>query len=301
MELRIIEAPISSGSPTTGSELAFRALQTAGLPAAFDAHSVTWVPTDRPAPSNRFPSNLKHLPEVQEVCRSVRSRVLDALDNGAFPIVIGGDHSVGMGTISALGERYGADSLSVVWIDAHTDINTDRSSPSGYIHGMPLAASMGLCCPELQIGLQPVNLKGSNTYILGARSIDPPEYPILRRENVNLYTADRIDRDGLDAVLDDTLFRLRDRPVHVSLDVDCLDPSVFTATGYVLDHGLLLEQAKEILRRLFQCGHVVSFELVEYNPALDPDGRGLQVVLDLLSEAAEALRTSPQERTASPL
>lgn len=289
MELRIIEAPISAGSPTVGSECAFRTLQATGLPAAFDAHTVTWVPMERPAPSNRFPSNLKHLSEVQTVCRGVRRQVLEAVEAGIFPIIVGGDHSIGMGSIAALGEHYGAGSLSVVWIDGHTDINTDHSSPSGYIHGMPLAASMGLCCPELQMGRQKVNLKGSNTFILGARSIDPPEYPILRRERVNLYTADRISRDGLDAVLDDTLFRLRNRPVHVSLDVDCLDPTVFTATGYVLEHGLLLTQVKTILRRLFQTGHVVSFELVEYNPALDSDGHGLQVVLELLTEVAENL------------
>lgn len=293
MELRFIEAPISAGSPTVGSECAFRTLQTAGLPSAFDAHTVTWVPMERPAPSASFPSNLKHLSEVQTVCRGVRAQVREALRAGAFPIVVGGDHSIGMGSIAALGEHYGSASLSVVWIDAHTDINTDRSSPSGYIHGMPLAASMGLCCPELQMGTQKVNLKGSNTFIIGARSIDPPEYPILRREGVNLYTSDRIRRDGLDAVLDETLFRLRNRPIHVSLDVDCLDPAAFTATGYVLEHGLLLTQVKSILRRLFQTGQVVSFELVEYNPALDSDGHGLQVVLELLEEAAEALKEMP--------
>lgn len=287
LKLHIIEAPISAGSPTRGSECAFRAIRAAGLPPAFDVHQVHWVPMDPPPPSGGFPANLRHLPQVQTVCKAVRARVLDALDAGAFPIVLGGDHSIGMGTIAALGERFGPDQLSVAWIDAHTDINTDRSTHSGFIHGMPLAASMGLCCPELQIGCQRVNLKGSNTAVIGARSIDPPEYAILRQQGVHLFTADRVNRDGLDAVLDEVLFRLRTPALHISLDVDCLDPSVFTATGYVLPRGLLVTQVKTILRRLFQTGRAVSFELVEYNPALDSDGQGLASVLELLAEAAE--------------
>ncbi|MCI8537916.1 MAG: arginase [Oscillospiraceae bacterium] len=287
MKLHMIEAPISAGSPTQGSECAFRAIRAAGLPPAFDAHEVSWVPMDPPAPSKDFPHHLKHLPQVQAVCKGVRERVLEALDEGAFPIILGGDHSIGMGSIAALGERFGPDQLSVVWIDAHTDINTDRSTHSGFIHGMPLAASMGLCCPELQMGRQSVNLKGCNTAVIGARSIDPPEYVILREQGVHLFTADRVSRDGLEAVLDEALFRLRTPALHISLDVDCLDPSVFTATGYVLPHGLLVTQVKTILRRLFHTGRVVSFELVEYNPALDSDGQGLAAVLELLAGAAE--------------
>lgn len=286
MKLHIIEAPLSAGSPTGGSECAFRAIRAAGLPPAFNAHEVIWIPMDPPVPSDGFPPHLKHLPQVQAVCRSVRARVREALDAGAFPLILGGDHSIGMGSIAALGEHFGPERLSVAWIDAHTDINTERSTRSGFIHGMPLAASMGLCCPELQIGRQKVNLKGGNTVVIGARSIDPPEYAILRQQGVHLFTSDRISRDGLDTVLDEALFRLRTPALHVSLDVDCLDPSVFTATGYVLPHGLLTAQVKAILRRLFQTGCAVSFELVEYNPVLDSDGQGLAVVLELLAEAA---------------
>ena len=289
LDLHIIEAPISAGSPTTGAERAFQDLRAHGLPQDFSAHAVTWIPMEHPAPSPQGSARMKHLGEVQTVCRGVRARTLEALEAGAFPLILGGDHSIGMGSIAALGEHFGPQHLSVVWIDAHTDINTQDSSPSGYLHGMPLAASMGLCAPELQMGREKVNLLGSHTYILGARSIDPPEYPILRAQKVNLYTADRLCRDGVGAVMEDVRFRMRDTAIHISLDVDCFDPTVLTATGYVIDHGLMLTQVQEMLRVLFATGRVVSFELVEYNPSLDSDGRGRQVVLDLLSQVARSL------------
>ena len=130
----LIEAAVSCGSPTRGSEGAFDALVQAGLPGLFG--DARLAPMEKLAPCGVWPDGLRHLDTVMEVCRRVRANTLAALGRGEYPVVIGGDHSCAMGTLAALGEFYGAENLAVVYVDAHTDINTDRTSASGYIHGM---------------------------------------------------------------------------------------------------------------------------------------------------------------------
>ena len=170
----LVEAAVSCGSPTWGTEGAFDALVEAGLPAVFG--DARLLPMEKLAPCAAWPDGLRHLDTVMEVCRRLRSNVLDALDRGEYPVVIGGDHSCAMGTLAALGEFYGAENLAVVYVDAHTDINTDQTSESGCIHGMDLAAACGLCCGALTVGRNRVNLLGENLHFIGARSIDPPEW-----------------------------------------------------------------------------------------------------------------------------
>lgn len=275
----LLEAAISCGSPTRGTELAYDTLQKAGLPELLGAAAC--YPMEKLTPCEQYPPNLCHLDTVVAVSRRLRSNLLAALERGQFPVVIGGDHSVAMGSLAALGEFYGAEQVAVVYIDAHTDINTDQTSESAYIHGMDLAAACGLCCEELTVGKNKVNLLGKNLHIIGARSIDPPEYGILAEQGVHVYTAEDVRRQGVDGVLARVLPALAGKRVHISFDVDSLDPAEFSATGYNIPAGLSLADVNAILTAVLRTGFVCSFECVEYNPALDPGGQDLTTLLEL--------------------
>lgn len=275
----LLEAAISCGSPTRGTELAYDALREAGLPELLGGAAC--YPMEKLTPCEQYPPNLRHLDTVMAVNRRLRSHMLAALERGQFPIVIGGDHSVAMGSLAALGEFYGAEQVAVVYIDAHADINTERTSVSGYIHGMDLAAACGLCCEELTVGKNKVNLLGKNLYLIGTRSIDPPEYGILESQGAHVYTARDVRRQGVGGALAQVLPALAGKRVHISFDVDSLDPSEFSATGYNIPAGLSLTDVETILAAVLRTGRVCSFECVEYNPALDTDGRDLAALLEL--------------------
>ena len=284
----LVEAAVSCGSPTRGSEGAYDALVQAGLPGLFGGTAL--YPMEKLAPCEHWPDGLRHLDTVMEVCRRLRANVLAALGRGEYPVVIGGDHSCAMGTLAALGEFYGAENMAVVYVDAHTDINTDRTSVSGYIHGMDLAAACGLCCEALTVGKNRVNLLGENLHIIGARSIDPPEYGVVEQVGARLYTAREVRERGLEAVLAQVLPALAGKRVHISFDVDVLDPSEFTATGYNIPDGLTVGEGKEILGAVLDTGLARSFECVEYNPAKDPDGTDLDSLMDIFRMVSEKLK-----------
>lgn len=276
----LLEAAISCGSPTVGSERAYDALLARDLPGRLGGCPCR--PMEKAVPCDDYPPNLRHLGTVMVVSRALRASVLEELERGRFPVVIGGDHSVAMGSLAALGEYYGAENVALVYIDGHADINTDRTSASGYIHGMDLAAACGLCCEELTVGRQRVNLLGENIHTVAARSIDPPEHGILREQGVHLYSVEGIRKHGVSWALERMLPALKGKKVHVSFDVDALDPTEFSATGYNLPDGLTVEQAEELMARVLAEAEVVSFECVEYNPLLDPDGSDGDKLADLL-------------------
>lgn len=284
----LVEAAISCGSPTRGSEGAFDALVQAGLPRLFGGARL--APMEKLAPCASWPDGLRHLDTVMEVCRRLRANTLAALGRGEYPVVIGGDHSCAMGTLAALGEFYGPENLAVVYVDAHTDINTDQTSESGCIHGMDLAAACGLCGDELTVGKNRVNLLGENLHFIGARSIDPPEYGIVERAGAHLHTADEVSRRGLEAVLGGVLPALAGKHVHISFDVDVLDPSEFTATGYNIPDGLGIAQVERVLGAVLDTGLTCSFECVEYNPVMDPQKRDLDSLMGILRMVSEKLR-----------
>ena len=265
----LLEAALSCGSPTTGSEFAYDALMAAGLDRVFP--DALCFPAEKLPRCAEYPEKLKFLGTVMAVNRLLYRNLTEALDAAGFPIVIGGDHSAEMGVLAALGEKYGADNLALVYIDAHADINTEEQSVSHFIHGMDLAAACGLCTDELTVGKNKINIRGENIHIIGARSIDPPEWGNMERLGVHLHTADEVREMGADGVLREVLPALAGKRLHISFDVDSLDPAVFSSTGYRIPNGLTEKDAEKLLRALLPLAS--SFDCVEYNPALDRAGK----------------------------
>lgn len=285
-KLALLEAAVSCGSPTRGTELAYDALIGMGLGAERDC---LLRPMEKLTPCTEWPEGLRHLDTVMAVCRRLRENVLDTLEEGRFPVILGGDHSVAMGTLAALGEYYGPERVAVVYIDGHTDINTEKTSVTGYLHGMDLAAACGQCCDALTVGRQKVNVLGENIHIIGARSIDPPEYGMVEALGVDLIPAGTVRKRGMARVVSELLPKLEGKQVCVSFDVDSLDPAEFSATGYLLPGGLTLAEAEELMRAVLSTGQVRALECVEYNPLSDCCGRDGRVLAALLERLLELL------------
>lgn len=272
MMYKFIGVPMSYGCPYPGTELACKVFSERDLAEIAPSKNFEYKEVPCNEVAGAYADNLKCLPSVMACCKALYAQVDEAYENKKFPVVIGGDHALSIGSIAAGYEAFG-DDLCIVWIDAHTDINTDQCSESGYIHGMMLAASMGLCCDELTAGKEKCRVKGENIFLIGARSIDDAEYDVIKENNVNLYTADEIKERGMDAVMEEVKTKIKGKMLHVSLDVDFFDPSVFYATGYNIEEGFILEDAFRIAKDLYSVATPVIQEFVEYAPPKDKEGK----------------------------
>lgn len=216
-------------------------------------------------------TNLKFLNPIVEYNNNLAESVYSSLNEGAMPFVLGGDHSLGMGSIAGASKHFG--DIAVIWIDAHGDINTEDTSPSGNIHGMPLAASMNVGNPALtNIYYKGQKVKPENVYILGARDIDPGEYELADRVKLNLYTMDTVREKGLDNVLKSIIYKINKSNVdgvHLSFDIDALDKSLVPGTGTAVSEGFSLDEGKSIFTNLIEHVDLTSMDFVELNPVID--------------------------------
>ncbi|RNC96130.1 arginase [Lysinibacillus halotolerans] len=229
-------------------------------------------------------TNLKNLKEVIEVCTKLSVKVQEVIDNGRFPLVLGGDHSIAIGTLAGLATKY--KNLGVIWYDAHADINTPETSPSGNIHGMPLAVSLGLGDNRLvEIGGFAPKIKPENIVIIGARSVDPGERELIKKLGIKVYSMHEIDRLGMTKVIEDTISYLKERQVdgvHLSLDLDGIDPLYTPGVGTAVPGGITYRESHLAMEMLEEEGFITSAEFVEVNPILDERNKTADVAVALM-------------------
>ncbi|WP_287372850.1 arginase [Oceanithermus sp.] len=223
------------------------------------------------------PGGLHHLEPIRSTCEAL-ARELSVLDDAALPVVLGGDHSISMGSVR--GVQRGRTGL--IWIDAHADFNTPETSPSGNIHGMPLAALLGYGDDRLvRIG-GGAPLEPQDVVLVGVRSVDPGERELLQQAGVTVYTMKEIDRMGVPTVAANVIAQLeRVERVHVSFDADVLDPTVAPGVGTPVPGGLTYREAHLLMELLSDAGIVTSLDLVEVNPILDEKNRTAEIVVEL--------------------
>ena len=277
----LIEAPIFEGSPSVGLETSYCYIKS-NMPLKPNLVFTDYTQKNEFVVIPCF-SLAKNINPVMNKCENIRLDVLNSLHKNHFPIIIGGDHSVAMASIAAGSEIYGVDNYAVVYIDGHCDINTEKTSVTHNIHGMPLAASLGLCCNALQVGPLHKKIDGNNLFIIGARSIDDPERIIIKNNSVHLYENTDLLNGKLETILSDLKKKIGDKKVHLSFDVDVLDPSVLTSTGYVIKNGISLNTALQIIDFVFANFDVVSADVVEYNPTMDVNNKDINVVLEIIN------------------
>jgi arginase len=215
---------------------------------------------------------------IGKVCRDLHAQVRAALASGDRVITLGGDHSVALGTVSAALMQ--APRVGVLWIDAHGDFNTPETTPSGNVHGMVVSALMGMCPPVLTLG--DVRLLPNQIVQIGIRDLDAEEKTALSRSGVKVFTMRDIDENGMAAVVHAALNALGNvDAIHVSFDMDSLDPKIAPGVGTPVPGGLTYREAHLLLEMLADDGRVRSFDLVEVNPILDERNATAQVAVEL--------------------
>lgn len=232
-----------------------------------------------------YHSKMKYLKPIVDVNRNLAHQVYSALCSNSFPLVIGGDHSLGLGSISGVSKYY--DEIAVIWIDAHGDINTHETSPTGNIHGMPLAAAMGLGYDDLtDLYYKGVKIKPENVFIIGARDLDEGEKELIKKLNMTVYSTEDVQNIGVKQIMNIIHSKLEANnveAVHLSFDIDCIDPEYVPGTGTPVRHGMNVIEAKYILKYLMETKLVKSMDFVELNPKLDEGDKTADLCIDLLS------------------
>jgi len=224
---------------------------------------------------------------VVEACTAVYEAGVAAIAAGAIPLFLGGDHSIALGTVGAATETGPS---GVLWIDAHGDFNTPTTSPSGNLHGMPLAALTGQGSPAMiDIGRPGPKVSAQDVVVVGLRSLDPEERLLLRASGVTVFTMREIDEKGIGEVAKQAIESLAHRPkIHVSLDMDSLDPSEAPGVGTPVPGGLTYREAHFLLELVAANAEVGSVDIVEINPILDAQNRtakiGVELVASLLGQ-----------------
>jgi arginase len=232
----------------------------------------------------------RYLPEIARASRQVGAKVERIVAKGHFPLVLGGDHSISIGTVSAIAavSRRDGKKVGLLWVDAHGDINTPETSPSGNIHGMPVATLLGEGPPELtSIGGDGPKLDPRNIAMVAIRSLDEGEKVRLKRHGVQVHTMSQVDRHGIEQVMKDALARVSDGTdrVHVSFDLDALDPEVAPGVGTPVKGGLDYREAHFLMEVLADSGLMTSLEVVEANPILDVRNASATFAVELVQSA----------------
>ncbi len=233
---------------------------------------------------------LKYLGEILKTSRTLANKIEKVLERGHFPLCIGGDHSMALGTIAGISSHCKKHrlKLGVIWVDAHADMNTDETSPSGNIHGMPLAASLGVGNEKLVnfYGFAP-KLKPENSALIGIRSVDEMERVTIKKLNVPVYTMTDIDKLGIHRIIVKVLRQFREKVdhIHVSFDLDSVDPIIAPGVGTPVPGGLSYREAHLLMESIAECGCMSSLEVTEVNPILDDKNKSALFATDLIASS----------------
>ncbi len=300
MNISIISMPLFYGCDNPGVENGPKVLRDNNLINIFKKnHNVTDmgdVYVEHADAINKYVANkkMKYLDEVINANIELANKVYSALENNTLPITIGGDHSLALGSVAGTSKYYGNDDIAVVWVDAHGDMNTDETTPSGNIHGMPLSASMGIGHSNLtNLYFKGQKVKPENVFLIGARDLDIGEVELINEYNLKVWNMEDIQYRGINTVLDEFKASLKDKNInniHLSFDIDGLDPSYVPGTGTPVENGLTFLEGQNILETILDTNLVRSIDFVEFNPALDKNNRTIETCTELLKIISNSLK-----------
>jgi arginase len=291
-KIRIIGVPMDLGASRRGVDMGPSALRVAGLQTRLkqlgrQVEDIGNIAVKQPEEQHFGEKNAKYLEEIAETCRGLADIVRKTLDEDQIPLVLGGDHSIAVGTVAGVAGHFKKKSkgVGVIWLDAHGDMNTPESSPSGNVHGMPLAAVMGHGPKELTEldGAKPM-VEPRNVTLVGIRDLDSKERRLIKEAGVHVFTMRDIDERGMREVMADALkFAADDTDgVVVSLDMDFVDPSDAPGVGTPVRGGVTYREAHLALEMIADSKSAVSFELVEINPVIDLHNKTALLGVELL-------------------
>lgn len=295
MKIAITNVHLDLGAGRRGTDMGPSAIHVAQLVPNLKrlGHSVEHIHSLGSKPheaSTLIESNARFLPEILSICSKLKSQVRSDMDNGYFPLVLGGDHSQAIGTISGIAGKFKEENkkLGVLWVDAHTDMNTPGTSPSGNIHGMPLATMLGYGHPALvALNDGTPSVLPENIAIIGARDIDLTEVPLVKELGVRVYTMSEIDRRGAAICFAEAIAHVSKNTdgLHLSFDLDGVDPSEAPGVGTPVPGGLSLRESHLICEMVCETGRLVGMEMVELNPILDISNQTGKLAVWLIQSA----------------
>jgi arginase len=293
--IAIIGAPLDLGAGRRGVDMGPSAVRVANLnrrlaELGYEVDDLGNVPVVQPENQPEGQPHAKYLPQITETCTRLAEMVEQALQQDKFPLVLGGDHSIAVGTVSGVSKhlRESKGKLGMIWIDAHTDMNTPETSPSGNVHGMPLACCIGAGPDELTriFGYAP-KVDPQNVALVGIRSVDEKERLNVQHSGVHVFTMRDIDERGLGRVLEEAIrvASLGTTGFHVSLDMDAVDPQEAPGVGTPVRGGITYREAHLAMETLNDTGRMLSMEVVEVNPVIDEVNRTAILAVELVMSA----------------
>ncbi|HUX47244.1 MAG TPA: arginase [Desulfosporosinus sp.] len=289
--IRIIGVPIDLGAGRRGVDMGPSAMRYAGLKARLQR--LGWEVEDHgnlevPIPETREIKNkqLKYLEEIVKVNEELHLKVAEAIKERVVPLILGGDHSLSIGSLAGMassGRRFG-----LIWFDTHGDYNSLETTSSGNIHGMPLAVANGIGAKELtSIGGGQKKIREENTVIIGVRDLDPQEREMLHRSKITVFTMNDIDQRGMKDVVNEgiRIASLGTDGIHVSFDLDVIDPAVAPGVGTPVVGGVTYREAHLAMELIAESGLLMSMDMVEVNPILDYQNKTAELAVGLICSA----------------
>ena len=286
--ISIIGVPMDLGQMRRGVDMGPSAIRYAGVAERLEnlGHTINDlgnIEIAQPERVHTSNSHLRNLRAVAEGNQKLADKVDEVIKGDDFPLVLGGDHSIAVGTLAGVSKHY--ENLGVIWYDAHGDLNTSETSPSGNIHGMPLAVSLGIGDESLtSIGGYSPKVKPENIVIIGARSLDEGERELIKERGIKVFTMHEVDRMGMTKVMEEAINYLKDKTdgVHLSLDLDGLDPADAPGVGTPVLGGISYRESHLAMEMLAESHLITSAEFVEVNPILDDKNRTASVAVALM-------------------
>nr|AIA10711.1 arginase [uncultured bacterium] len=294
-QCRIIGVPMDLGAGRRGVDMGPSAIRIAGLNQAitwlgFDVTDSGNVHVNPPEAVSLNNPRARYLPEIAAASEELAAMVETALEEGAMPVILGGDHSIAIGSVAGLASFYRKrhERVGIIWLDAHADTNTPDTTPSGNIHGMPLAALLGYGAKELThvAGFAPKVLP-ENTVIIGARSIDPGERELLRTLSIRVFTMTELDERGMAEVVKEAveIASRNTAGIHVTMDMDFIDPFYAPGVGTPERGGATYRESHLAMEKIADSGRVLSVELTEVNPLYDTANQTAQLAVEMILSA----------------
>jgi arginase len=289
----VIGAALDLGAGRRGVDMGPSAIRYAGLDSRISALGYEYadlgnVGTAVPEAIDAGDEHARFLPQIKETCRHIAELVANAARGGSIPVVLGGDHSVALGTLGGLREVHGPG--GALWIDAHGDLNSPETSPSGNVHGMVLAAALGLAGDRFsEDGWGLPALAPGRVALIGVRALDDGERELLKELDARVFTMSDVDRLGVEAALREALEHVAGPGfVHVSLDMDAVDPDVAPGVGTPVRGGLSYREAHLLLELVAESGLASSLDVVEVNPILDRENETGRLAVELVASGLGA-------------
>jgi arginase len=291
MQIRVIGAPIDLGADRRGVDIGPTAIRYAGLSnqlqrLGYTVHDIGNLHIPLPESISAGNPKLKYLEPIMQVSEELARVVTEALNQHEFPLILGGDHSLALGSISGVAKVHR--DVGILWIDAHADFNTPDTTPSGNIHGMILAALAGLGDERLTtIGGWSPKIKMENIAIVGARDLDDGEKELLREHHIHVFTMSDIDDHGIGKVMQRALATAGhgNQPIHVSFDIDSLDPREAPGVGTPVRGGLSYREAHFAMELIARSHKMISMDIVEVNSILDRENATAQLAVEIILSA----------------